>query len=640
MPFPLRFAAARRLTRTLAGAACATSALAFANSPPVPVSATAAPAPPVSVSATPAPPINAWRAPTLQVQGAEQPVRLASLQVDVEVSGGAAETRVQMVFFNPNSRVLEGKLQFPLAPGQVVSGFALDVDGRLRAAVPVEKARAQQVFEDIARRRVDPGLLQTTIGNNYELRVYPLLPGKTRTVELRIVEPAAGRLQVPLGYADRVDSLTLSLRVPGAATAPELIGAGALGLRFEPQGGGGFVARSTRHDVALPKEPLGLRLPASRGGRHRHRGARRPELLHARAAGAAAPRAAAAAAARPDRLGRLGLGGDSADRPRARAARRLLRSRARHQRQPGPRRRHRRGADPLRGARRRLDGAPARARVDRLRRREQPRRGAPRRRLGRGALVQRRPRQLRRAVAARLSGAGVRDHSAASSDPAALQALADASGGRSIDLATTTRRCAADALLRRGSEVASASALGARDLVVQSQSAAAGRLVVAGVLTAAEAEVTMRLRDSAGAVTTRVVPVRAGRNPSRLAALQWARLTLASLEGEARTNKVRIREIGKRFGLATRETSLIVLELLDDYVRHEIEPPAELRAAYDRAVAAAGKRRVESDAARLAQVVRRFEARVAWWNRDFPKGDRPAPLQIAIGKAAPTRSAR
>ena len=162
----------------------------FARSPPPPVVA---------------PPVVAWRAPMLQVQGAEQPVRLASLQVDVEVAGGAAETRVQMVFFNPNHRVLEGKLQFPLAPGQVVSGFALDVDGRLRAAVPVEKARAQQVFEDIARRRVDPGLLQTTIGNNYELRVYPLLPGKTRTVELRIVEPAAGRLQVPLGYADRVD---------------------------------------------------------------------------------------------------------------------------------------------------------------------------------------------------------------------------------------------------------------------------------------------------------------------------------------------------------------------------------------------------------------------------------------------------
>ena len=123
-------------------------------------------------------------------QGAEQPIRLQALKVDVEVSAGVAETRVQMEFFNPNGRVLEGKLQFPLASGQIVSGFALDIDGELRDAVPVEKARAQQVFEDIVRRRVDPGLLQTTLGNNYELRIYPLAPGKTRTVVLRLVEPA------------------------------------------------------------------------------------------------------------------------------------------------------------------------------------------------------------------------------------------------------------------------------------------------------------------------------------------------------------------------------------------------------------------------------------------------------------------
>ncbi|MGZ8259446.1 MAG: DUF2135 domain-containing protein, partial [Caldimonas sp.] len=224
--------------------------------------------------------------------------------------------------------------------------------------------------------------------------------------------------------------------------------------------------------------------------------------------------------------------------------------------------------------------------------------------------------------------------SATSSDPAALQALADATGGRSIDLTAATRQGAAAALLRRGSELVGVDALGARDLVVQSQSVAAGRLVVAGILTAADAEVTVRVRDAGGTVTRRVVPVRAGRNATQLAALQWARLTLASLEGEARTNKVRIREIGKRFGLATRETSLIVLEQIDDYVRNEIEPPAELRAAYDRLAATIARRRVDSDAARLAQVVRRFEARVAWWNRDFPKGDLPIPLAIARSEIA------
>jgi len=119
MPSPLRFLTARRYARAVVGAACMTGALAFGQLAP-PISTPS----PASVT----PPVSTWRAPMLQVQGAEQPVRLASLQVDVEIAGGAAETRVQMVFFNPNNRILEGKLQFPLAPGQVVSGFALDVD--------------------------------------------------------------------------------------------------------------------------------------------------------------------------------------------------------------------------------------------------------------------------------------------------------------------------------------------------------------------------------------------------------------------------------------------------------------------------------------------------------------------------------
>ena len=62
-----------------------------------------------------------WRPPTLVVAGAEQPVRLQSLKIETEVAGGVAETRVEMAFFNPNARVLEGKLQFPLGHPAVVS---------------------------------------------------------------------------------------------------------------------------------------------------------------------------------------------------------------------------------------------------------------------------------------------------------------------------------------------------------------------------------------------------------------------------------------------------------------------------------------------------------------------------------------
>ena len=224
--------------------------------------------------------------------------------------------------------------------------------------------------------------------------------------------------------------------------------------------------------------------------------------------------------------------------------------------------------------------------------------------------------------------------SSASGDPAALRAVAEASGGRSIDLTMLTLAQATDALLTRGTQLVDVSALGAKEVVVESREATGGRLVIAGILTAGSADLTLRLRGSDGAVTTRKVRIDGERNVSRLAALQWARLTLASLEGDARVNKAHIREIGRRFGLATRETSLLVLELVDDYVRHEIEPPPSLRAAYDRLAATTKKNRAQSDAARLAQVVRRFETRVAWWNRKFPKDEPAKVLQIAKSQGA------
>ncbi len=580
----------------------------------------------------PSPPPTAWRPPVLQVQGAEQPIRLQALKVDVEVSAGVAETRVQMEFFNPNGRLLEGKLQFPLASGQVVSGFALDIDGELRDAVPVEKARAQQVFEDIVRRRVDPGLLQTTLGNNYELRIYPLAPGKTRTVVLRLVEPATTRLSLPLAYANSVDRLEISLRYAGAAARPQIVSGNPLGLTFERDPRGGFVARRSLDGAALPNDPLVVHTAANaveitteqRGSdvfftldlAVSQQSAPRPLPRQVQivwdASGSAAGRHLDRELALLDayfkRAGTIAVtltrfadvahegerfivkNGDWT------ALRRALQATVYD------------GASHLGAVRH--DGVSQEAIwfTDGL-----ANYGAPWRRTF--------------PVPAYLV------HSSASADPAALQAVAEASGGRRIDLTALTQAQAADALLARGTQIVDVSALGAKEIVVESHHANGGRLVVAGILTAKSADLALRLRGSDGTVTTRTVRIEEGRNASRLAAVQWARLTLASLEGDTSVNKARISEIGRRFALATRETSLLVLEQIDDYVRNEIEPPPSLRAAYDRLAATTKKNRAQNDAARLAQVIRRFEARVAWWNRTFPKDEPAKILQIAKSQA-------
>ncbi len=62
-------------------------------------------------------------------------------------------------------------------------------------------------------------------------------------------------------------------------------------------------------------------------------------------------------------------------------------------------------------------------------------------------------------------------HSSSSADPAALQAVAEASGGRSIDLTVLTQAQAADALLGRGTQLVDVSRLARRKSSIESRHA-------------------------------------------------------------------------------------------------------------------------------------------------------------------------
>src|SRR6185503_2953851 len=97
-------------------------------------------------------------------------------------------------------------------------GMAMDVNGKLRDAVPVDKARGQEVFEEVTRAQIDPALLQVTQGNNYKLRVFPILPGAHKTVVIRYMESLRGSgnravYRLPLAYADRLQAFDLTVTV-------------------------------------------------------------------------------------------------------------------------------------------------------------------------------------------------------------------------------------------------------------------------------------------------------------------------------------------------------------------------------------------------------------------------------------------
>lgn len=76
--------------------------------------------------------------------------------------------------------------------------FGLDLNGKIRAAVPVEKNRGRVVFEEIVRRGADPALLEPTAGNNYRARIYPIPAHGTRRVVIAYQEDLAHRSAGPV----------------------------------------------------------------------------------------------------------------------------------------------------------------------------------------------------------------------------------------------------------------------------------------------------------------------------------------------------------------------------------------------------------------------------------------------------------
>ena len=116
----------------------------------------------------------------------QEAIKIKDIKADVQVTGTIATTTVEMELHNFEKRVLEGEIEFPLGKGQSVIGYALDINGKLRDGVVVEKDKGRVVFEDITRRNVDPGLLEKTSGNNYRIRVYPFNPDASRFVKIVI----------------------------------------------------------------------------------------------------------------------------------------------------------------------------------------------------------------------------------------------------------------------------------------------------------------------------------------------------------------------------------------------------------------------------------------------------------------------
>ena len=165
-------------------------------------------------------------------------IKVSSLAIDVHVVANIATTTFDVIFYNPNDRILEGEFEFPMADGQHIVRYALDIEGKLREGVVVEKAKARVAFENTIRRNIDPGLVEKTKGNNFRTRIYPLPAKGTRHI-LIAVEQVLEQLdknlfyQLPLFASEPIDNFSIKTSVIKSLEKPVMEETGLTNFRFE-----------------------------------------------------------------------------------------------------------------------------------------------------------------------------------------------------------------------------------------------------------------------------------------------------------------------------------------------------------------------------------------------------------------------
>jgi Ca-activated chloride channel family protein len=104
--------------------------------------------------------------------------------VTVSIDNQIAVTRVDQVFYNPNSWTVEGTYTFPLPKDALVSNFMLWVDGKAAEGKVLNADQARQQYEEIVRSQKDPALLEYVGRGAVQASIFPIQPGEERKIEL------------------------------------------------------------------------------------------------------------------------------------------------------------------------------------------------------------------------------------------------------------------------------------------------------------------------------------------------------------------------------------------------------------------------------------------------------------------------
>lgn len=208
--------------------------------------------------------------PQLTATDTASPILLQKLVIDVHIIGNRSITTYTMTFYNPSQKVLEGTFNLSLPEGASVTRYALDIDGKMREGVPVEKVKATEVFESIEKRKVDPGLLEKTKGNNFRTRIYPITAKGMRSIiiafesELTLSKTRELLYHLPMNGKEAIPDVTLNIQVLQKGSAPTIVSTPVKDLNFKAFNEQ-YCAYAEKEHVVLTN-PLSISIPKNENG--------------------------------------------------------------------------------------------------------------------------------------------------------------------------------------------------------------------------------------------------------------------------------------------------------------------------------------------------------------------------------------
>ncbi|GAB4269873.1 MAG: VIT domain-containing protein [Candidatus Rifleibacteriota bacterium] len=126
--------------------------------------------------------------PTRPAQNFTVPLSVTKHHVKFNISNLAATTEVDQKFYNHENRVIEGLYIFPLPFGASISGFSMDIEGKMTKGELLDSEKARKIYEDIVRKMRDPGLLEYMGKGLFKTRIYPIAPRSEKQIKISYQE--------------------------------------------------------------------------------------------------------------------------------------------------------------------------------------------------------------------------------------------------------------------------------------------------------------------------------------------------------------------------------------------------------------------------------------------------------------------